>query len=406
MLGASLAEISPQYGLLPEAHLVDRECCLATKDGLAAVHINVGPIEEINWVGICLEEMAERGVRGLGLVLRTLNGEFVAGASQQQAYLTDYVPGASCDATNIFEVRAVGRVVGEVHRASEDILYLHSPPAGRVSPSWRQGALERTAYWRLAVHKYRQAARGEALRQLLSDAEESLTTLEALERAYDGPRLISFAHLSFAKFVYVNTGHTVHLNYAHECYVEPNYVSLGELLLDTSYTGDACLHLLAAYQAAYPISDLEWQMLLAYLTYPHEWAQELDDMTRGRPILKGVATLDRLQQKREWLEWLNEHFIVLKKTEKGGLELKSDEKRPIEAKIEPEVAPEEENKTAVLEEALTEQVVEEGVPAEDHENTPPTIEKPKASIVWKPFPRPRGAKIEEPEINDDEQIPT
>ena len=403
MLDASLAEISTLYGLKPESHLVDRECCLTTVHGLAAVHLYVGAACDIIWVGSCLDELTKRGVKGLGSLLRTNTGELVACVSKHQVFLTNYVPGAACDATNIFEVRAIGRLLGDVHRASEDILYFCPQPEGRVSPSWRNGARERAAYWQLAVHKYRQAARGEALRQLLNDAEESLASLEELERIYDGQPVISFAHLSFGKFVYVSEGHTVHLNYAHDCFVEPSFIGLAELLLDSGYTGDTCLHLLAAYQAVHPISDIEWQMLFAYLTYPHEWAQELDDMTRGRPLLKGLTTLEQLQRKREWLDWLSEHLAIVKRMEKGGCVLNSEEKRPEvvpvveQSPMVEQVEEETADKVEVLEEQV-EEVVE------------PEADKPKASIVWKPFPRPLGSKQEEPPVEettivDHEEIP-
>ena len=406
MLDASLAEISTLYGLKPESHLVDKECCLTTRDGLAAVHLYVGAASDIIWVGSCLDELTKRGIKGLGSVLQTNTGEMVAYVSKHQVFLTNYVPGASCDATNTFEVRAIGRLLGDVHRASEDILYFCPQPEGRVSPPWRLGARERAAYWQLAVHKYRQAARGEALRQLLSDAEESLASLEELERIYDGPPVISFAHLTFQKFVYVSQGHTVHLNYAHDCFVEPNYISLAELLLDTGYTGDTCLHLLAAYQAVHPISDLEWQMLFAYLAYPHEWAQELDDMTRGRPLLKGPTTLEQLQRKREWLDWLSEHLVMVKRMEKGGCVLKSEDKRPEVVPVVLEKAPEVEQ----VEEEVSQEVEVPEEQVEEVEELQPEIEKPKASIIWKPFPRPLGAKqeeppVEEPVVTEDEEMP-
>lgn len=405
MIDASLAEIALLYGLKPESHLVDKECCLNTRNGLAAVHLYVGAARDIIWVGSCLDELAKRGVKGLSSLLRTNTGELVAHVSKHQVFLTNYVPGAACDAANTFEVRAIGRLLGDVHRASEDILYFYPQPEGRVSPPWHLGARERTAYWQLAVHKYRQAARGEALRQLLNDAEESLTSLEELERLYDGQSVISFAHLRFSKFVYVSEGHSVHLNYAHDSFVEPNYVGLAELLLDSGYTGDTCLHLLSAYQAVHPVSDIEWQMLFAYLTYPHEWAQELDDMTRGRPLLKGPATLEQLQRKREWLDWLSEHLVIAKRMEKGGFVLKSEDKRPEVVPVEVETVPvveQSDEETEGKVEVEQEQTLEAVEPQ-------PEAEKPKASIVWKPFPRPLGAKQDEPLDEEpttiDEEVP-
>ena len=403
MLDASLAEIATLYGLKAESHLVDKECCLTTSEGLAAVHVYVGAASDIAWVGSCLDELSKRGVKGLGTLLRTNTDELVAHVSSHQVFLTTYVPGAACDAANIFEVRAIGRLLGDVHRASEDILYFSPQPEGRVSSAWRLGARERAAYWQLAVRKYRQAARGEALRQLLNDAEESLQSLEQLERIYDGQSVISFAHLTFGKFVYVSEGHTVHLNSAHDCFVEPNYISLAELLLDSGYQGDTCLHLLAAYQAVHPISDIEWQMLFAFLLYPHEWAQELDHMTRGRPLLKGPTTLDQLQRKHEWLDWLSEHLAIVKRMEKGGCVLKSEDKHPEVVPVVVETEP-----VAVETDPVEEPQVAEVTPMVE----PVVVEetsKPKASIVWKPFPRPLGAKEEETEADEpmleDEEIP-
>jgi len=405
LLDASLAEISTLYGLKPKSHLVDKECCLITREGLAAVHLYVGAACDIVWVGSCLDELAKRGVKGLGSLLRTNTGDLVVNISKNQVFLTNYVRGAACDAANTFEVRAIGRLLGHVHRASEDILYFCPQPEGRVSPLWRLGARERAAYWQLAVHKYRQAARGEALRQLLNEAEESLSSLEELERIYDGQPVISFAHLSFGKFVYVSEGHTVHLNYAHDCFVEANYIGLAELLLDSGYTGDTCLHLLAAYQAVHPMSDIECQMLFAYLTYPHEWAQELDDMTRGRPLLKGLTTLEQLQRKREWLDWLSEHLVIAKRMGKGGCELKSEDKRL-------DVVPVVVEETPVAEQGGEGKVDEVEVLQEqlgEIEELQPKVRKPKASIVWKPFPRPLGANQEEPLVEEraieDEDIP-
>lgn len=404
MLDASLAEISTLYGLKAESHLVDKECCLTTPEGLAAVHVYVGATADITWVGSCLDELNKRGVKGLGSLLRTNTGELVVNVSKHQVFLTKYVPGAACDAANTFEVRAVGRLLGDVHRASEDILYFCPQPEGRLSPIWCLGARERAAYWQLAVHKYRQAARGEALRQLLNDAEESLASLEELAQIYDSPSVISFTHLTFEKFVYVSEAHTVHLNCAHDCFVEPNYIALAELLLDTGYRGDTCLHLLAAYQASHPISDIEWHMLFAYLKYPHEWAQELDDMTRGRPLLKGPTTLEQLQRKREWLDWLSEHLVVIKRMEKGGCILKIEDKHP---EVVPVVAD-----TARVEEQVEVEAVREPEVVTDlveEVELPVEVEKPRASIVWKPFPRPLGAKQEEPLVEgptvEDSEIP-
>lgn len=409
LLDACLAEIAPQYGLLPEANMVDKECCLTTHTGLAAVHLYSGPPQDIEWVGACLTDLQKRGVRGLGLLLKTTGGEYVAQARERVAYLTDYVPGAACDGANTFEVRAAGRLLGEVHHASEEVLYFNPPPATRVATAWRLGASERAAYWGLAVHKYRQAARGEALRQLLHDAEESLNTIEEREQFSDGLQVLSFAHLAFNKFVYVNDRHSVHLNYAHDCFVEPCFINLGELLLDNNYAAEASLHLLAAYHATHPLSDNDWQMLFAYVSYPHEWAQELDDMTRGRPILKGLATLERLQHKREWLEWLREHFTVLKRTEKGGIGMKSEEKRPdatVGTQADAEVTAE--NKSEPVEMKPLEPV-ETPDPDPEQSTTEQellTVEKPKASITWKPFPRPLGAEKEEQASHEEtEDIP-
>jgi len=412
LLDAGLAEVAAQFGLLPETHTVDAECCLLTKSGLAAVHPYIGDVTEIVWVGTCLSELAKRGIRGLGLLLQTNTGQYYAKTAQHQVFISDYIPGASCDSSNTFEVRAIGRLLAEVHRASEDILYFFAPPLSRVSPLWRLGAQERTAYWQLAALKYRQAARGEALRRLLTDAEESLNALEKLERAYDGTGVLSFAHLNFSKFVYVSEAHAVHLNHAYNCYVEPNYISLGEMLLDTDYVGEAGLHLLAAYQSVHPISDLEWQLLFAFLTFPHEWAQQLDDMTRGRPLLKGPATLEQLKRKHEWLEWLGENCSVLKRTEKGGQVVMSEEKRPTVATEEVEV--ESQNEAVETNEPCPEQAQVNEVPQVNEAPVEsieeiieePEVEKPKASIVWKAFPRPLNAKAEEPVVDDNEEVPT
>lgn len=412
MLDGTLVEVAAVYGLNPKPTMVDNECCLAIDSGLAAVHYSLGTTEESTWVGTCLDELVSKGVRGIGRFVRAKNGDLVVRVSDRLIYLTEYVPGTACDGNNTFEVRAVGRLLGEVHRASEDVCYFHAPPKNVLAPSWLAGARERAAYWRLAAHRYRQGSRGEALRLLLRAAEESLIRLEKLNAAYDGNRVLSFLRLSFGNFVYVSEAHTVHLNHSH-LYLDQVYVNVGDLLLECGYQGDAGMHFLSAYQATNPLSELEWEMLFAYLSYPHEWTQELDDLTRGRPVLKGNATIDQLRLKGEWIEWLRERLPTFKRSEKGGFDVKSEKKTP--EVISPEVDEVTAEKVIGEPEAQpvepVEPVVDEA-PVQENSEVPklssePVVERPQPSIVWKPFPKPLGSRSEEPDegVSSVEEIP-
>lgn len=392
MLDGTLMEIALLFGLHPNPSLVDNECCLTSDSGLVAVHYTSGTILEASWVGLCLEELAERGVRGIGRFIRAKSGELVVKVNDRLVYLTEYVPGTVCDGNNTFEVRAVGRVLGEVHRASEDVCYFHSPPRSVHAEGWFAGARERAAYWRLAAHRYKLGSRGVALRLLLRAAEESLTRLEKLSAVYDGDRVLSFLRLSHANFVYVSEAHTVHLNHS-QLYLDHAYVNVGELLLETGYEGEAGMHLLSAYQAINPLSELEWEMLFAYLCYPHEWAQELDDLTRGQPVLKGNATIERLRLKGEWIEWLRERMPAFKRSEKGGLDVKSEKRTedlsPAEVPTETTIS---EPKAQPVERPAV--AIEPTIPLQPAE---PLVERPKTSMVWKAFPRPLGARSAKPQ---------
>ena len=77
--------------------------------------------------------------------------------------------------------------------------------------------------------------------------------------------------------------------------------------------------------------------------------------------------------------------------------MKSEEKRPdavpvVEAALVPEQA--EEQRTENVEMPPQEELVEA-------QETKPEIERPKASIVWRPFPRPLGSKQAEPPVEED-----
>ncbi|MBS3938094.1 MAG: hypothetical protein KGZ50_05940 [Peptococcaceae bacterium] len=308
---ARLAEIAAQYSLTASPLPVDNELCLATRDGLAAVHDYTGSTEEITWAGSCLEQLKKRGIKGLSLFIRTVGDSFAAEVNQSKFFLTEYFPGTACDSSNIFEVRAIARLLGQVHAASEELLYLLACPPTRVAPAWREVARERAAYWRLAGHRYRQGDRGEAVRQLLRCAEESLNRVEELVRYYDGARVLTFPHPTFDKFVYMSVGHQVCLNQAYDCLVDWSYISVGHMLVDGGYPNDRVLHFLAAYTNAHPLNATEWQLLFAYLLYPHEWVESLDELARGRPNLKGREVLSQLQDKAEWLDWLQEQVQKL-----------------------------------------------------------------------------------------------
>lgn len=313
ILVTNLAEIMAGYGLHGSPVTVDNQLCLATRDGLVAVHIHSGDQEEIAWAGKCLWELRQRGVRGLGAIHKTLRDHFVLEVDKVKFYLTEYTPGGACDSSSIFEVRAIGRVIGQVHRASEEILYLSACPAIRVAPQWREAARERVAYWGIAAHRYRQGERGEAVRQLLRQAEESLSRVDELALRHDGARVISFAELTYSHFVYMNAEHQVYLNQSHKCNTDWAYIAVGNMLLDGSFAHDRGLHFLASYIAVYPFSEVEWQLLMAYLLYPHEWATALDELVRGRPALKSREVLVDLRCKNEWIEWLKEEAIALRR---------------------------------------------------------------------------------------------
>lgn len=313
ILVAHLAEIMACYGLYGNPVTVDNQLCISTKDGLLAVHIHSGDKEEVAWAGRCLSELRHRGVRGLGAIQRTLSEHFSVEINKVKLYLTEYTPGGACDSSSIFEVRAIGRLLGQVHRASEEILYLSACPAIRVAPLWRDAARERVAYWGLAAHRYRKGERGEAVRELLRQAEEALSRADELALRHDGVRVISFAGLSYGQFVYMNAEHQVYLNQSHACNTDWAYTSVGSLLLDGSFAHDRGLHFLAAYLAVHPLSEVEWQLLLAYLLYPHEWATALDELVRGRPALNSREAIVDLRRKNEWMDWLNEEGSALRR---------------------------------------------------------------------------------------------
>ncbi|MBT9158453.1 MAG: hypothetical protein DDT36_01465 [Firmicutes bacterium] len=87
--------------------------------------------------------------------------------------------------------------------------------------------------------------------------------------------------------------------------------------------------------------------MFAYLLYPHEWVESLDELTRGRPNLKGREVLSQLQDKAEWLDWLQEQVQKL-----PGVEVNSsamDEVPPPQPEIAIPAAPTEKPQLTTLE---------------------------------------------------------
>jgi len=220
------------------------------------------------------------------------------------------------------------------------------------------------------------------------------------------------------------------------------------MLLDLGYNGNASLHFLAAYQAVRPLSSGEIQMLLAYLSYPHEWAKGLDELTRGRPILRATGALAQIEKKHEWLEWLTEKLMTKAKHREGGMldmekknpkvlakevvhedaqspkdaqspedarapeedaQVAKDAQAPEDARAPEEDAQSPEDAKAPEEDAQAPKdakAPEHLVPQDDVQE----VERPAAtpaSIVWKPFPRALGEKPAPSEDCDetDEEMP-
>jgi Ser/Thr protein kinase RdoA (MazF antagonist) len=394
LLDVDLKEISLHYGFPPKTTLIDQEICVELPHGHAAMRFHSGHLDDLQWVYNCLEGLRERRISGTSRLIPTLNGEVAVPCGNCHVYFTEYVQGTGCDGGNAFEVRAIGHLLGSIHSASEDILYFNSSPETRRAPPWLQAAQERAAYWRMASHRYRQSSRGEVMRLLLRDAQTSLSRYQqTLEQGNSAP-VLSFTRLSFAKFVYLPASHKVYLNSSYECYADSPLVTIAEMLLDLRYNGNAALHFLSAYQAVRPLSLWERQSLLAYLTYPHEWAKALDDLTTGRQTLKIRSVMLQMEEKREWLEWLGEKLTATGKHERGGfMDVDMEEKLPVSTEVKEEEKKEEEQPTAPVAGETAEQVEEE------KESSPVESEVPRqealkklADIVWKPFPPSIGHK--------------
>jgi hypothetical protein len=219
----------------------------------------------------------------------------------------------------------------------------------------------------LATHRYRKGTRGEALRELLRQAEEALTRAQRCAESLVGERVLSLARASFAHFVYIREAHVVCLNEAHLC-VDHSFINVGELLLEAGLGNEAGLHFLCAYQAAHPLSVPEREMLLAYLCYPHEWAEKLDEVTRGHAAFDGERVLALSKRKGEWLNWLEEHLAELRR-DKAQVDPPKNhaELVPAEADASPEPSP---------------------TPPQPLSTTPPPpAQTSLPRLTWKPFPR-------------------
>jgi len=360
------SEIAAQFGLPSTLQSVDGVDCLTTDTGLAAVRSSVTAHDELTWVGASLSLLSELGIRDLGQFIRAEQGAYAVRIKDRWVYLTQFASGTPCDANNLFEVRSVGRVLAQLHRASPEVLAKHTPPPSRVADDWLIGARERASYWRLAAHRFRKGTRGEALRHLLRSAEESLTRAEKLGESLWGERVLSLARVSFGYFAYLRESHAVYLNEAR-LHVDLSVVNIGDLLLESGVGNEAGLHLLAAYQAVRPLSPIERDMLLAYLCYPHEWAEQLDELTRGNAAFDGEKTMATLKRKGEWIEWLEERFSTPRK-ERSAAPLSTDKcamaPRPSEVT----------------------DIAEPGEPLVSS-SLPSSPEPPLSRVLWRPFPR-------------------
>ncbi len=358
----NVAKIAALYGLAPSLLNIDGVDCLTTDNGLAAVRSSFGLQEELTWAGASLDMLFGLGLRELGLFVKTEHGAYAVRVDDRWVYLTQYIPGTSCDASNFFEVRSVGRVVANLHRASPAVLAHYPPPNSRLATDWLTAARERAAYWRLATQRYRKGTRGEALRHLLRHAEEALTRAEKFAGSLEGERVVSLSQVSFGQFAYLREAHAVCLNEAHLC-VDLSFVSIGDLLLEAELGNEAGLHFLSAYQAVRPLTMGEREMLIAYLCYPHEWAEQLDNLTRGNAAFDGERVLALLRRKCEWLDWLEEHLAELRR-DKIKVPVDADQS---ESQVVPIEGP--------------------PSPVPPPSNTLPPSQTPLSRIVWRPFPR-------------------
>lgn len=357
-LMTNAANVAALYGLPPSLLSVDGVDCLTTDSGWAAVRYSLGGLLELSWAGASLDRLAELGLRDFGQFIRTQDGAYAVEVDGRWVYLTQYMPGTACDASNFFEVRAVGRLIAHLHRASPAVLAVQPPPTTCLASDWLTAARERAAYWRLATHRYRKGTRGEALRELLRQAEEALTRAERYTESLAGERVLSLAHASFGQFAYMRETHAVCLNEAHLC-VDHSFINVGELLFEAGLGNEPGLHFLSAYQAARPLSALEREMLLAYLCYPHEWAEKLDEVTRGNATFDGERVLALSKRKGEWLDWLEEHLTEIRRDKVQVVTPKNDvELVTVEADASPELSP--------------------------PPPSPPSLTTP---LTWRPFPR-------------------
>jgi len=355
----NVAKIASLYGLSPSLISINGVDCLTTDHGLAAVRSSLCGLPELSWAGASLAHLSELGLHDLGQFVREEYGAYACEVDERWVYLTQYMPGTSCDASNFFEVRSVGRMVANLHRFSPPVLALHPPPPACLAADWLTAARERAAYWRLATHRYRKGTRGEALRELLRQAEEALTRAERCTDSLQDERVLSLTRASFGHFAYMRESHAVCLNEAHLC-VDLSFINVGELLLEAGLGNEAGLHFLSAYQAARPLGSREREMLLAYLCYPHEWAEKLDEVTRGNAAFDSERVLALLRRKCEWLDWLEEHLAELRREKTQVTPCKSEDVvLPIENSSSPELPP----------------------------PPPPTRDNTLPRITWKPFPR-------------------
>lgn len=363
----NVATITSLYGLAPSLVSIDGVDCLTTDSGLAAVRSSLCGLAELSWAGASLDRLSELGLHDLGWFVKARDGAYAVEVDGRWAYLTQYVPGTACDASNFFEVRAVGRMIAHLHRVSPAVLALHPPPPACLATDWLTAARERAAYWRLATHRYRKGTRGEALRELLRQAEEALARAQRCAESLVGERVLSLARASFGHFVYIREAHAVCLNETQLC-VDHSFVNVGELLLEAGLGNEAGLHFLCAYQAVRPLRVPEREMLLAYLCYPHEWAEKLDEVTRGHAAFDGERVLALSKRKGEWLNWLEEHLAELRRDKPQADKPKSDaEPVTAEADASPEFSP------PPLQRPLT----------TSPSPTPTSLPR----LTWKPFPR-------------------
>ncbi|HEX3031735.1 MAG TPA: CotS family spore coat protein [Bacillota bacterium] len=221
-----------------------------------------------------IEYLRRRGFFGAVPYEKTIFGEPIYIKDGTGYVLTKWVEGRELNFDRTGDLLAAAGAMGELHRLGEGF----SPGKGQ----WTRSLLGRwLSLWARAIEEMRLCARLEPyLEQLIQQAESALTLLSLngdyhsqVQRA-ELKGNICHRDLVSHNFIqdYLGNVHIIDFEY---CALEIPAADIGRFLRKAlpqqGWDWSLAKDILRTYEESYPLMAGGKQMLLAYLTFPHEW---------------------------------------------------------------------------------------------------------------------------------------